>query len=66
MKFDWTLPQFMTHVHTWSATRLCMKENGPGFFERAGRRLAEVWGDSHRTQSVSMRLQWIVGRHTNP
>jgi len=29
----------LAHVHTWSATRLCMNERGADFFERAGERL---------------------------
>ncbi len=63
MAFAWTLNQFLAHVHTWSATRLCMKERGPDFFEHAGERLAAVWGNPNAPQRVTMRLQWVLGRH---
>jgi len=63
MRFEWTLNQFLAHVHTWSATRLCMKARGTEFFELAGRRLAAAWGDPAQPQTVTMRLQWVLGRN---
>lgn len=63
MQFSWTRDQFLAHVHTWSATRLCMKERGADFFERAGERLAAAWGEPAQARTVTMRLQWVLGRN---
>jgi SAM-dependent methyltransferase len=63
MRFEWTLPQFLAHVHTWSATRRCMNDAGADFFDHAGERLGAIWGDPGAPQTVTMRLQWILGRH---
>lgn len=64
MEFDWNLPQLLTYVRTWSATRRCLERRGPAFLDRAAESLQTVWGDPNDPRRISMRLHIRAGRHT--
>lgn len=65
MKVSWNLPELLAYLHTWSATRQRMQEQGSEFFEAASSKLLSVWGDSDERKAVTMNFHVIVGRKEN-
>lgn len=66
MTLQWNLPQLMTYVHTWSATRRCIEQQGRDFLDDAAEALRLNWGPPQRVREVSMRLHMIAGRKPVP
>ncbi len=64
VRVSWTFRQLLAYVHTWSAVRRCISEEGSGFFEDAQVALAPIWGQSDDARSVTMALHLLSGRHT--
>jgi len=64
MKVSWNLPELLAYLHTWSATRQRMQQQGLSF-EAASGRLLPVWGDSEERKAVTMNFHVIVGRKEN-
>jgi SAM-dependent methyltransferase len=58
----WDFPQFMEYMHTWSAVRRCMDKNGTGFYDLAGEKILEAWGDQDSKREVRSPLYVVVGR----
>lgn len=58
----WNLPQLLNYIHTWSATRQCMQNQGTGFFEAAAKKIESVWGDAHEVKEIGMGVHSYVGR----
>ena len=51
---DWSLPELMDYVLTWSATRSFLAEQGEGPLIAARRTLERLWGDPERPRHVVM------------
>lgn len=62
LEFSWSLTELLAYVHTWSAVQRKLREDGPGFFEHAGQRLAEVWGAVETLRAVEIPLHVLAGR----
>ena len=62
MNQHWNLPQVLNYIHTWSATRQCMQEQGTKFFDIATKKIEAVWGDAREVKEISMNLHLYVGR----
>lgn len=62
MTIAWTLPELLAYFQTWSATRQCIQDQGPEFFDRAASQLAEVWGDPNQPRTVTMNFHLLVGQ----
>jgi ubiquinone/menaquinone biosynthesis C-methylase UbiE len=63
MKNSWTLPELLAYMHTWSATRQCMHEQGTEFFEVLNEKLLSVWGKSEEKIEITMNFHIIAGRN---
>lgn len=59
---DWNFEQLLGYLHTWSATKLCVKSLGNHVLNDARQRLARGWGDPTIVRRVSMPLHIIAGR----
>jgi SAM-dependent methyltransferase len=64
MQVAWNLPELLAYLHTWSATRQCMQQQGTEFFEALGEELAQLWGNPEDRKEVGMDLHMIAGRHS--
>lgn len=62
MKQQWNLPQVLNYMHTWSATRRCMQEQGMDFFNDAAKEIAAAWGDKNDIKEVVMNFHMYAGR----
>lgn len=65
MNQQWNLPQLLTYMHTWSATRQCMKEQGEKFFEEAAQKIQNVWGEPLSIKTIKMNFHLYAGRKTS-
>ncbi len=63
MKISWTLAELLAYMHTWSATRQCMQQQGTKFFEALNDNLLPVWGNAEQKKEVKMNFHLIVGRN---
>ena len=63
MKISWTLAELLAYMHTWSATRQCMQQQGTKFFEALRDSLLPVWGNPEQKKEVKMNFHLIVGRN---
>ena len=57
----WNLSNFLDYIHTWSATRQCMQQQGMEFYETASSKLSSVWGDPQARKKVTMKMHIIAG-----
>jgi SAM-dependent methyltransferase len=62
MEISWNLLELLNYLHTWSATRQCMEQQGTGFFEILGQQLLQVWGEAEDRKVVKMNLHIIAGQ----
>ncbi|MGQ0800693.1 MAG: class I SAM-dependent methyltransferase [Pseudomarimonas sp.] len=60
LSMDWSVDQFFSYLHSWSATRLCMQSSGARFFESSLREVRNIWGTDELRQ-VSMDFVVIAG-----
>ncbi|PKO12393.1 MAG: class I SAM-dependent methyltransferase [Chloroflexi bacterium HGW-Chloroflexi-10] len=58
----WNLYAYLEYIHTWSATRECIEQQGKTFFEQAARKLEDCWGYPNLPRPVIMPLTLLVGR----
>ena len=63
MEISWTLAELLAYMHTWSATRQCMQQQGTKFFEALRDNLLPVWGNPEQKKAVKMNFHLIVGRN---
>lgn len=61
MSISWTLPELLAYMHTWSATRQCMQQQGTKFFEALSDRLLSVWENPQQKKEVTMNFHIIAG-----
>ncbi|MGI9276604.1 MAG: class I SAM-dependent methyltransferase [Endozoicomonas sp.] len=62
MEVDSNLNEFSDFIHTFSATRLCMKEQGDRFFEVAFDAISQIWGDIEQKKTISLGFTFYAGR----
>lgn len=61
IRLEWTFENLMNYLHTWSATRRCMAENGNDFFEAARSALLKSWGAADKRRLVTMPMVIVAG-----
>jgi ubiquinone/menaquinone biosynthesis C-methylase UbiE len=61
MQAEWSLPQVMSYLATWSATRLYIKKTGEDPLPALQIQLAARWGSASQTRSVQWALHRKVG-----
>ncbi len=62
MQVEWNLDQFFIFIHTFSATRRCMENNGSEFFNRAYSMILQEWGNVQEVKTVSLDFILYVGK----
>ena len=63
MTIAWTLPELLAYMHTWSATRQCMQQQGTEFFAALRGDLLPVWGDPQQKKEIAMNFHLFAGRN---
>ena len=58
---NWSLEQFFAYLHSWSATRRCMEENGDDFFMSSYDAITKHW-PPEATRKVSMAFFVVAGK----
>lgn len=62
MRTNWNLNEFFNFVHTFSATRRCMKEQGDVFFQRAFDAMAMQWGEIEEKKVIEYDFVFYAGK----
>lgn len=62
MRCDWTLPQYLAYLASWSASHRHLKATGDDAVAQAADSFSKAWGDSSRIRSVRWPLGMRVGR----
>jgi len=57
------LDQFLNYMHTWSATRACMREIGDDFFKEAKKSIAQHWGEPGKKRLILTPLNILAGKN---
>ncbi len=61
---EWTLPELLAYIRTWSATQRCIKATGRDPCAALGERLAEVWPDPQTRKAIIWPIALRCGRLT--
>ncbi len=62
MRCDWTLPQYLAYLRSWSASQRYAKETGRDAVAQITRAMAQAWGEPDTVRAVSWPLTLLVGR----
>lgn len=62
LRADWTLPQMIGYIETWSAVWAMVKERGRGALDQLSEDLARVWGPAETVRTVRWPLGVRIGR----
>lgn len=62
MRLQWTLPQYLAYLSSWSASQRHLKETGRDAVAEAEPAFVAAWGDPQQAQTVSWPLSLRVGR----
>jgi SAM-dependent methyltransferase len=64
MVHEWTLPEFLDYVGTWSAATACRRHRGEDPVAPLGRALTAFWGPPDRPRTLRWPLRGRIGRTT--
>ncbi|MDE2196850.1 MAG: class I SAM-dependent methyltransferase [Gammaproteobacteria bacterium] len=64
MALEWSLPQFLAYLHTWSAVQKFIRQHGRDPVVSFGRELEKIWGDPRTARPVHWPLHMRVGHTT--
>jgi hypothetical protein len=62
MTMHWTIQEFFAYLHSWSATRRCMDEQGDDFFVSSFEKISRLW-EGEAKREVSMGFVLVAGRN---
>lgn len=62
MRLDWTLPQYLAYLRSWSATQRCLRDTGRDAVGECEAAFAAAWGDPAQAREVRFPLTLRVGR----
>jgi ubiquinone/menaquinone biosynthesis C-methylase UbiE len=62
MKEDWSMPQFLQYVSTWSGVRQCIAARGEAPFQAFQEAIRERWGNPMLRRAVRWPLLFRLGR----
>ena len=62
MRCEWTLPQYLAYLRTWSATQRYLRGTGDDAVSLIEAEMAVAWGDPQRVRTVQWPLGLRVGR----
>lgn len=66
MTAEWSLPQLLGYLRSWSATGRCFSAVGVDPAIELGEQLAALWGAADSVRAVTWPLALRIGRKTNP
>jgi SAM-dependent methyltransferase len=61
LRVAWNVDELFMFLHSWSATRKCMEQQGDAFFRRSHESLRKAWGGDHRRE-LELDFHAIAGR----
>lgn len=61
MRLDWTLPQYLAYLRTWSASQHCLRDTGRDAVAEHEPALLAAWGDPQQRREVRWPLTLRVG-----
>lgn len=59
---DWTLPQYLAYLRSWSATQRCLAATGRDAVADVAARFEQAWGDPAQVRAVTWPLGLRAGR----
>jgi hypothetical protein len=62
MRCDWTLPQFVAYLRSWSACQRYARATGRDAIAMIESDLSDAWGDPARVRAVTWPLTVHAGR----
>lgn len=62
MRCEWTLPQYLAYLRTWSATQRYLRTTGHDAVTLIEEEMAAAWGEPQRVRTVEWPLGLRVGR----
>jgi SAM-dependent methyltransferase len=62
MRCDWTLPQFLAYLRSWSACQRYLRATGNDALAPIEHELSSAWGEPQTVRAVSWPLTLHVGR----
>jgi SAM-dependent methyltransferase len=63
MQLQWTLPQYLAYLRTWSASQRYAKDTGRDSVAEHAEEFAHAWGDPQLPREVRWPLTLRAGRH---
>ena len=65
MRCDWTLPQYLAYLASWSASQRHLQATGEDAVQQVADSFAKAWGDPSRIRAVRWPLEMRVGRRAS-
>ena len=65
IELDWTLPQFLDYLRSWSASARCQRETGRDAVGEFAGALGQAWGPPDATRKVTWPLAIRAGRRVS-
>jgi ubiquinone/menaquinone biosynthesis C-methylase UbiE len=62
MQCEWTLPQYLAYLRSWSASQRHLKRSGRDPVAEIAPAMAQAWGDAEARRSVRWPLSLLAGR----
>jgi hypothetical protein len=62
MRCEWTLPQYLAYLRSWSASQRCLRETAVDAIALVAPDMAAAWGDPMQVRAVTWPLTLHVGR----
>lgn len=62
MSLEWTLPQYLAYLRTWSSSQRCLKETGRDAVGEVAAAFEQAWGDPASAREVRWPLSLRAGR----
>lgn len=63
MKMELTLDQLFAYLQSWSATRICIEQNGDSFLIEAYNAITHVWGKKTISKQIDMDFCILIGQN---
>jgi len=62
VRCDWSLPQYLAYLRSWSASQRCLRETGRDAVDEISAAMQAAWGDPDQARAVIWPLTLKAGR----
>ena len=62
LRCDWTLPQYLAYLRSWSASQRYLKATGRDAVAEVSEAMAQAWGDPETVRTVTWPMAMRAGR----